>query len=315
MIAARATNALNAQVEGPKAPTFAKAVDIVLQLKSAAWQDGRDGAQAKQWYSSIRDYAIPVMGQMSVAEITEQHVRKALEPIWVVKNPTAEGVQNRISAIMQWAVANGYRQDNPAGPAILNALPKIDGKGKAGLREALHYSKVANAIRTIRESRSSETLKLLFEFLVLTVGRESEALGARWSEIDMDSRTWTIPAERMSYGREHSVPLSDRAVEILIEAKAASKSTDIVFLSRTGRAYRRGSIVKTLRDRGIESTTRGFRYRFKDWATECTDAPRALVEACLAQGNAATLERAYSYLNLLRARRDLMQGWSDYLSK
>ena len=216
---------------------------------------------------------------------------------------------------MQWAVANSHREDNPAGPAILNALPKISGNGKTENREALHYSKVSDAIRTIHESGSCETLKLLFEFLVLTAARESAALGARWNEIDLDSKTWIGPARRMRYGREYRVPLSDRAVEVLNEAKAASKSSDIVFLSRMGRAFRRGSLVKTLRDRGIESTTRGFRSSFRNWAAESTDAPQEFVEACLTQVNDATAERAYSRSNLLGARRELMQAWSDYLYK
>ncbi len=313
-VASCAGNTFDDQYARPKVPTFAEAADVVLQIESAKWKGGQNGVQARRWRASIRNYAIPTMGKIPLTKIAERHVLQVLEAIWVTKHATAKGLRGQISAILQWAVVNGHRNDNPAGPAILNALPAIESNSKARNQEALHFSKVADAIDTIRESRSCETLTLLVEFLVLTAARESEALGALWNEIDLESNTWRLLRGRRSFGTKRLIPLSNRAVEILIEAKLASERTDIVFPSRTGKAFRRGTIVKTLRDRGISATTRGFRTSFSNWAKECTKAPPEVVEACLGQFTGAAIERTSAHLDSITARRDLLQAWSDYLS-
>ncbi len=312
-VAARAGKATGIRVTAPKAPSFAEAADAVLRLNAAGWKGGLGGARAEQWQQTVRDYVIPTMGRVSVAEITALHVRRALEPIWLTKHATATSLRSRISAVMDWAIASGHRIDNPAGKAILNTLPKINGKTEH--REALHHGDVADAIRTILDSKSGESLKQLFEFLVLTAVRESEAIGTRWNEIALASKTWTIPAERTKKEREHRVPLSNRAIAVLLEAKATSGLSEIAFVSRTGGPYSRGTIVKALRDRGVKSTTHGFRSSFRDWTAECTDAPREVAEACLAHVNGNATERAYFRSDLLEKRRDLMQAWADYLAK
>ena len=313
-VTARAGKAIAARVIAPKAPSFAEASDAVLRLKAVGWKGGLAGARAEQWQQTVRDYVIPTMGTLTVAEITAQHVRKSLEPIWLTKHATANAIRSRIGAVMDWAIASGHRTDNPAGKAILHALPKVNGHGKTEHREALHHRNVADAIRTFRDSKSGDSLKQLFEFLVLTAVRESEAIGTRWNEIDLDSKTWTIPPERTKKEREHRVPLSDGAIAVLLEARATSSSSEIAFVSRIGGPYSRGTIVKALRDRGIKSTTHGFRSSFRDWAAECADASREVAEACLAHVSGSATERAYFRSDLLDKRRVLMQAWADYLS-
>ncbi len=314
-VTARAAKTIGSRAIAPKAPSFAESADAVLRLKAAGWKGGLAGARAEQWRQTVRDYVIPTMGTLSVAEITAQHVRKALEPIWLTKHATAASLRSRIAAVMDWAIASGHRADNPAGKAILNTLPRINGNVRTEHREALHHSDVADAILTFRDSKSGDSLKQLFEFLVLTAVRETEALGTRWNEIDLESKTWTVPAERTKKEREHRVPLSDRAIAILLEARGASASSEIAFVSRTGGPFRRGTIVKALRDRGIKSTTHGFRSSFRDWAAECTDSPREVAEACLAHVTGNSTERAYFRSDLLEKRRNLMQAWANYLAE
>ena len=142
---------------------------------------------------------------------------KVLTPIWTDKPETASRVRQRIETVFDWVVAQGWRSDNPAGKAVLRALPRPS--RVKNHYEALNYSKVPEAVARVRESNADLVTRLSFEFLVVTATRSGEVRLARWSEIDDESGTWTIPAERMKARREHQVPLSRRAREILLEVK------------------------------------------------------------------------------------------------
>ena len=173
---------------------------------------------AKQWESSLRQHAFPRLGARAVDTITTADVMAVLLPLWTEKAETARRVRQRISAVMKWAIAQGYRGDNPAGDAIAAALPKASDTPKHF--RAVHHSEAGDAIRAARGSQASLSVKLAFEFLVLTAARSGEVRHALWSEFDMEAAIWTIPGERMKTGREHRVPLSGRALEILDEARA-----------------------------------------------------------------------------------------------
>ena len=155
--------------------------------------------------------------------------------------------------------------------------------------------------------------KLALELLVLTVARSGEARLARWDEIDFDTATWTVPAARMKTGREHRVPLSDRALVVLREAKALDDGSGIIFLSTRGNLLHHEALAKPLRTLGIPATPHGFRSSFRDWCSECTDAPHAVIEAAMAHQIPNAAERAYARSDLLERRREIMQRWSDYL--
>ena len=156
--------------------------------------------------------------------------------------------------------------------------------------------------------------KLAFHFLVLTAARSGEVRGATWDEIDLDNVTWTVPAERMKARREHRVPLSRRALEVLNEAEKLSGNTGLIFPSPTGRILPDSNLSKMLRRSGIESTAHGMRASFRQWAAERTNTPREVCELALAHVNSDAVEAAYQRSDLFDLRRKLMESWASYLA-
>lgn len=195
-------------------PTFAEAAKQVIELRRPTWSNGK---YAAQWESTLATYAYPVIGSLQVEDIGSGDVLSVLTPIWTEKPETARRLRQRIETVLDWAVAQGWRSDNPAGRAVTRALPKHS--RVKNHYEALHYSQVPAAMAKVRESNSDLITRLSLEFLVLTATRSSEVRLARWSEVDSETGTWTIPAERMKARREHRVPLSHRALDILLEVQ------------------------------------------------------------------------------------------------
>ena len=298
----------------PSAPTFAEAAAQVVDARAATWKNS--GKSRAQWESSLAAYAFPVLGDMSVGDIAGADVMKVLTPIWSAKRETASRLRQRISAVMQWAVALGHRADDPAGPAVLQALPKGEARAKRHHR-ALPHAEVAGAIATVVASDAWIGAKLAFEFVALTACRSGEACGATWNEIDVEAQAWTIPAERMKGGVEHRVPLSPRCLAILAEARdlpRTAAAADHVFPSVRGRQLAYNAFGRLLRDCGVEAVPHGFRSSFRDWASECTDAPHAVMEAALAHAVRNQAEAAYARSDLFARRRELMDAWAAYIS-
>ena len=291
-------------------PSFAEAVEKVIAVHSAGWKDG--GRSEKLWRSSLRDYAIPRLGRRPVDRICTSDVMAVLLPIWNEKRETAKRVRTRISAVMRWAVAQGYREDNPAGDAIGAALPHNGVRRRH--HPALPYAEVAAAIRTVRTSGASPAPALAFEFLVLTACRSGEVRGALWKEMDLAGREWRVPGERMKAGREHRVPLSGRALAVLEEAQALADGSGMVFPSARGGPLSGEAIAKLVRDLGIGAVPHGFRSSFRDWAAERTDAPREVCELALAHVNTNAIEAAYRRTDLFERRRALMEQWATFLA-
>ena len=295
------------ETEGkPSVPTFRKAVAAVIDLHRPTWRNPKSAAQ---WEASLRDYAYPVLGDMRVDEIGSGDVLQALRPIWNAKRETAQRVRQRISAVMKAAIAAGHRLDNPAGDALTSALPK--GGRKQRHQRALPHREVAAALETVRRSNAYASTKLAFEFLVLTAARSGEVRLMSWGEVEAEERIWTVPAARMKAGREHRVPLSARAVEILAEAEEL-RENDLVFPSATGRRMSDNTLSKLLRDLRIKAVPHGFRSSFRDWCGE-SGQPRELAEAALAHTIRNKAEAAYARTDLLKRRQELMEAWSDYL--
>ena len=231
-----------------------------------------------------------------------------LLPIWSSKRETARRLRNRIGAVMKWAVAQGYRADNPAGQAIAAALPKNGVPIEH--RKALPHAEVGAALAKVRESGAYQGLVLAFEFLVLTVGRSGEVRAARWDEIDRNAAVWTIPGDRMKAGREHRVPLTPHALAVLDQAGELAATGGLVFSSATGRMLSQSGMPKLLHQLGIDAVPHGFRSSFRDWAAECTDAPREVCELALAHVNRDRVEAAYRRSDLFEKRRALMADWA-----
>ena len=220
---------------------------------------------------------------------------------------------------MKWAIAQGYRSDNPAGDTLTAALPKRSSPVRH--QRALPHDEVAGAVATVCASAAWAGLKLVFEFLVLTAARSAEARLATWDEMDMDALVWTIPAARTKAGREHRVPLCSRAVEILDEARRLGLNptgvalAGLVFPSRRGKAIRDALLSGVLQQLGIGAVPHGFRSSFRDWAAERTDHPREVIEAALAHVVRNQTEAAYARSDLFERRRRLVDDWMRYLNR
>ena len=213
---------------------------------------------------------------------------------------------------MKWAVAQGHRTDNPAGDAISAALP--NNNAQVTHRAALPHAQVGAAIAKVRRSGAYRGAVLSFEFLVLTAARSAEVRGATWDEFDLEAAVWTVPAKRMKAAREHRVPLSDRALAVLDEARELPQAGNLVFPSQKGRRQGNHPMGKLMRRLEIGAVPHGFRSSFRDWAAECTEAPREVCELALAHVNSDRVEAAYRRTDLFERRRVLMQQWADYLA-
>ena len=289
-------------------PTFREALEKVIAIHEEGWRHGRI---PEQWRSSLNRYAMKRLGNLPVDQITTADVMAVLTPIWISKRETARKVRQRIGAVMKWSIAQGYREDNPAGEAIGAALPK--GGQQVEHHPALPYRAVGEAITTVRESDAWPATKLAFEFLTLTAVRSGEVRNATWDEIDEEEATWTIPAARMKKPREHRVPLSDAALEIVRRAKILSEGSRYLFPAPTGRPLSDSTLSKLLKENNIGCVPHGMRSSFRDWAEECTDASENVCEFALAHVKDKKMEAAYLRTDLFEKRRELMQQWADYI--
>ncbi|MDE0375058.1 MAG: tyrosine-type recombinase/integrase [bacterium] len=294
---------------GSRVPTFSQAADKVIAVHAAGWKPG--GKSERQWRSSLATYVYPRLGRIPVDRVTTADVMACLVPIWHTRPETARRIRQRIGAVMRWAIAQGYRADNPAGDAITAALPANTGRRRH--HRALPHADVAASVATVRASAAYPTTVLAFEFLVLTACRSGEVRGALWDEIDLDTATWTIPAARMKSARPHRVPLPPRALHLLAAAEKYRDRSGLVFPSATGRELSDATLSKLLRENGIPAVPHGYRSSFRDWAAELTNTPREICELALAHVNNDRVEAAYRRSDLFDHRRQLMQHWANYL--
>ena len=298
----------------PGVPTFEEAAERVVDIYSRGWREG--GRTASQWHSSFRDHVLPHLGDMSVDRVTSADILAALQPIWTRKHITARKVLHRVSAVMRWVIARGYRSDNPAGDAITAALPPRPVSVKQ--RASLPHREIAAAMAAVRASDSWVGTRLAFELLVLTATRSVEVRLARWDEVDFLARVWTIPASRMKAERAHRVPLSGRAAEVLGEAAGMGPSPaphELVFTTIRGKLIDGAAFSKLVRELGIAAVPQGFRSSFRDWASERTNHPREVVEAALAHTVRNQTEAGYWGPDLFERRRHLMDDWAEYLAE
>jgi len=298
----------NGTVPASNAPTFADALEAVLDIQRPSWKTPKSEAQ---WRASLRDYAMPTIGKMPVDAITVDDVEAILKPIWEAKRETATRVKQRIHAVLKWAVAHGHRESNPV-DAVDGLLPKT--KRVKVHHRALPYAEVPAAIAAVRNSQAFASTKLAFEFLVLTAARSGEVRAATWGEIDRKAKTWTIPAERMKAKVEHVVPLSNAAVDVL-EAVAAELGEggdgELIFPSPRGKELSDATMSKLLRENGVAAVPHGFRSSFADWAAE-TGVRREVKEAALAHTVRNAVEASYTRTNYVAERREVMQAWAAH---
>ena len=292
-------------------PTFRQAMEEVFKLNTPRWKNAK---HTISWRQTLEKDAMPIIGDLPVDEITREHVLKILTPIWTKKPETARRVRQRIRTILKWAQAHGFIEHNPAGEMVDGALPSMP-KVKAHFR-ALPYGEVGQALETIEASQASTASKLAIRFLVLTAARSGEVRNAVWDEIDLDSRTWTIPAHKMKAGAEHRVPLVDEALATLERARELDDGSGLIFPSplHQGRALSDMSLTQVLRKTGLASraTIHGMRSAFRDYCAE-TGKPRELAEAALAHV-VGGVEGAYFRSDLFEQRRRLMAQWAAFVT-
>ncbi|WP_256947293.1 tyrosine-type recombinase/integrase [Haematobacter genomosp. 1] len=290
--------------------TFEEAARKVHEMHKPTW---RNPKHAAQFITTLETYAFPKLGKLKVADVSSADVLAVLTPIWTTKAETARRVRQRIGTVMKWAVAQGWRNDNPA-ENIGQALPKTD-PTKAN-RKALAHSDVAACLDVVKGSGAGRSTKLALEFLVLTAARSGEARGALWSEIDRKTKVWEIPAARMKMKKPHRVPLSPRALAILDEAEALRDGSALVFPgTKQGRPLSDMTLSKLVKELGFEADVHGFRTSFRTWAQERTNFPREVAEAALAHLSGDAVERAYARSDVFEKRRKMMDAWAGYLAE
>lgn len=296
--------------EARAVPTFADAARTVHELHKPTW---RNPKHAAQFISTLETYAFPKFGKLQVSEVTSADVMAALVPIWTSKQETARRVRQRIGVVLKWAIAKGWRKDNPA-DAVSLALPKVENAVEH--RKALPYAEVSECLQSVQNSGAGLTTKLAFEFLVLTASRSGEARGALWSEVDLAGKVWTIPALRMKAKRPHRVALSGRAVEVLQEARGLSNGDGLVFEgTKKGKPLSDMTLIKLVRELGYPIDIHGFRTSFRTWAQERTTFPREVAEAALAHMAGDAVEQAYARSDLFEKRGKLMESWAGFLAE
>ena len=292
---------------------------MVLTFKEAAQkvhaahaETFRSAKHKAQWLSSLDANVFPVFGDRPVNVIDVADVLKALSPIWTTKPETARRLKQRIKVVFDWAKASGFRSgDNPV-DGLARVLPKH--RGEKQHHAALAYQAVPAFLVDLDTAGASETIRLAFELLILTAARTNEILRATWAEVDLDAKTWTIPGARMKSGREHRVPLSPRAVEILTRAQAIAGDSAFVFPGRSAtKPLSNMAFLMLLRRMQHETiTTHGFRSSFRDWAAEKRIAQHDVCEAALAHALTDKTEAAYNRTDLFELRRSLMDAWATF---
>jgi integrase len=318
-IEARRDARAKARLDAAKSITFKKATEGYIASHSAGWT----GAKVKsQWEATLRDYAYPIIGALPVQSVDTSLVHNVLQPIWTSKPETAGRVRQRIEAILDWAKVRGYRNgENPARwKGHLDKLLPARGKvRKVEHHAALPYSEIGAFMVALRWHEA--VAARAFEFAILTAARTNEALGARWDEIDLTEKVWTIPAERMKADKEHRVPLNAPAIAI-IEEMAKLRSADSAEDAYVFPGQRRGKPLSNMaflmllrRMKRSDLTAHGFRSTFRDWVAERTDFPNEVAEMALAHVVADKVEAAYRRGDLFEKRRQLMAAWAEWCSK
>lgn len=299
------------QVEAVKTKSFKECAEAYITAHEAGWMNPK---HISQWRNTLRDYVYPVMGDLPVNAVDTGLVMAVLEPIWASKNETASRVRGRIEAILDWARTRGYRAgENPARwkGHLDHLLPRPSKVKKVKHHAALPYDDMAGFMAELRQQTGTSARAL--EFTILTAARTSEVLGAKWEEIDLAKKVWTVPASRMKGGREHRVPLSDAALAVLKGMKKGEAGECVFPGSKPKRPLSNMAFLMLLRRmKRINLTGHGFRSTFRDWAAERTAYPAEAAEMALAHVVGDKVEAAYRRGDLFEKRIRLMQDWADF---
>lgn len=312
-IEARDANRQKAQLDAAKALTFSECAAAYIEANKAGWKNDK---HADQWKNTLGTYAAPVLGTLAVQTIDTTLVLRVIEPIWTKKPETAGRVRGRIEAVLDWATARGFRVgENPARwrGHLDKLLPKRSKVKRVEHHAALPYCDVGAFVGRLREQQGVAARAL--EFMICTVARTGEVIGAQYPEFDLPAKVWTVPASRMKAQREHRVPLSDRAVQIIEDMQKARRGDYLFPGAREGEPLSNAAMLALLQRRmeRADLTVHGFRSTFRTWTAERTNFPRELAEAALAHVLSDKTEAAYQRGDLFEKRRKMMTAWAAFL--
>lgn len=300
-----------ARTEAAKQVTFQDSAESYIRAHKAGWRNAKHGAQ---WRNTLATYAYPLIGALPVQQIDAGLVIRVLEPIWSTKTETASRVRQRIEAVLDAATARGHRLgENPARwrghlEKLLPAQSKVQ---RVAHHAALPYSEIGTFMASLRTQDGVAARSLAFT--ILTAARTGETTGATQDEIDKAAEVWTVPAERIKGGKEHRVPLSAPAAEIIKQMRKAHQGAFIFPGGRPGKPLSNTAMLKLLKRMGRDDlTVHGFRSTFRDWAAEQTNYPREVAEMALAHAVGDKVEAAYRRGDLFQKRQRLMDEWARY---
>lgn len=293
-----------------KITTFREAAETLIESKRPGW---RNAKHAAQWRSTLETYVYPQLGARDVKQISTEDVLAVLRPIWTTKPETASRVRQRIEAALDYATAIKARTgENPARwrGHLDHLLPKPGSIRAVRHHAALDWRQAPGFMAELTKRRGIDARAL--EFSILTAARSGEVRGMRWSEIDLDASAWTVPAARIKAGKEHRVPLTPAALELLGKP---GEPDALVFPSpvKRGKPLSDAALAAVLKRMNVDVTAHGFRSTFRDWAGETTVHPREVIEAALAHRLKDKAEAAYARGDLFTKRRRLMSDWAAFL--
>jgi integrase len=309
----RRAERLGARLDAAKAVTFKECAARYIASHRAGW---RNPKHAAQWQATLATYAEPVIGGLSVQAVDTALVLKVLEPIWTAKPETAGRVRGRMESILDWAKVRGFRSgENPARwrGHLDKLLPARSKVRRVEHHAALPYAELPSFLARLREQEGVAARAL--EFATLTAARTGSVIGARWSEMDLLDKTWTLPATRMKAGREHRVPLSARALAILEGMQPDRRAEDAFVFpgGKNGRPLSNMAFLMLLRRMGLgDVTAHGFRSSFRDWTAERTNFPGEVAEMALAHTVSDKTVAAYNRSDLFDRRTRLMAEWATF---
>ena len=302
-------NPIEARRSAQEVPTFGKMADDVVAALSPGWRNDKHIAQ---WTMTLTVHAAAIR-EKPVNEITTEDVLSVLKPL-ADRPETASRLRGRIERVLDAAKAKGFRTgENPATwrGHLNHLLPKRQ-KLTRGHHAAMPFADVPAFVARLKEREAMAALAL--EFAILTAARTGEVIGARWAEIDLAAKVWAVPAGRMKAAREHRVPLSARAVEILDRAAESRRGAYVFPGPGKDRALSTNALRALLIRMDAAVTAHGFRSSFRDWAGEASTFPRELAEAALAHTVGDATERAYRRGDALEKRRKLMDAWGSFVA-
>jgi integrase len=289
-----------------RSTTFANAVEEMLRDRGSGWSERHRDAYRRSLLVGAEKLA-----SLPIAAINTDDVLAVLAPIWPTDG--ARRLQRRLETLLDWAKARGLRQGENVARwrghlAVL--LPKLSKVQRH--YPAMPYQDVPAFLAEVRDVSGYGARGV--ELLILTATRSAEVIGARWSEFDLANKVWVIPAERMKNRKEHRIPLSSQAVEVLDEL-AAIKRGDYLLPGWDANRHASHSVLQHVVKRlGYTCTVHGFRSSFADFAREQVGAAHELIELSLSHSIGSAVVQAYSRSDLLRRRATLAQQWSDYCS-